>query len=186
MANNTPSPWTVVNEYTKTVVTVGAGFLAFTVTFSSQLFDPKTIDLFPLLLLVFSWFSLVFSIACALRAAGRLTSYLIDPTQDTRKFILPANIAYVSLLIAAFVYFIFAITATFSRDINSEPYLAEKCARRYFAYSDSVQSTNATMRKAIWDNVSARWQFMYVGIKDTAFIDVDPKKMTVTRFQRLP
>lgn len=183
MSNNTPSPWTIVNDYSKTVVTIAAGFLAFTVTFSEKLYEPRYYDGAPIFLLL-CWFFLVLSIATALFAAGRLTGYLRDQSTGTTSFILSSNIAYFSLLVAATLFFVFAITSAHTRDANVESFLAEKTARNYVAKFDPVLSQTIMVNKTAWNETCGSWEFVY-GAKDQSIIVVvDPKQMKVKTFQR--
>jgi len=69
-----PHRWTVVNDYTKTAITLASGLLAITVTFSGQLIEAK--NRLSLILLLISWIFLVGAIASALLAAAYLSVYL--------------------------------------------------------------------------------------------------------------
>ncbi|NGZ11351.1 MAG: hypothetical protein CV088_18600 [Nitrospira sp. LK70] len=74
-----PSPWSIVLDYSKTVITVATGLLTFTGTFSSKLYDGAD----PPGSLIAAWVLLLLSMAFCLYAIGRLTGYLIQKENNS-------------------------------------------------------------------------------------------------------
>ncbi len=74
-----PSPWSIVLDYSKTVITVATGLLTFTGTFSSKLYDGAH----PPCTLIAAWVLLLLSIAFSLYAIGRLTGYLMQKENNS-------------------------------------------------------------------------------------------------------
>jgi hypothetical protein len=181
LAHKDPSPWEILNDYSKTVVAVAAGFLAFTVTFSDKLIGAGN-PVPPSLLLC--WLLLVASIGLALFAVGRLTGYLRNPDKNVRSFLLPSNGSYFLLGFAAFAFFYFAVTALKSNEPNAESISAEQSAHRYLSQMDSAFCVSSSVKAISWNDVTARWEFLYRTRTDSAFIAVDPKTMKVTRFRK--
>ena len=105
--DNNPSPWTVVNDYTKTVITVAAALLAFTGTFSTS----DRMAAAPVWLLFLSWILLVVAIAASLFSVGRLTGFLKNG-KGSYSCLLAANISYFALFAAVLAFLLFAIIAT--------------------------------------------------------------------------
>lgn len=107
-SDRTPSPWSVLNDYTKTVVTVAAALLAFTGTFSTA--DRlATAPIWPLLI---CWVLLVLAIAAALYSAGKLTGFLMGGRSSSDVSLLMANFSYFFLFAAVVAFLVFAIMAT--------------------------------------------------------------------------
>jgi outer membrane protein OmpA-like peptidoglycan-associated protein len=71
-----PSRWTVINDYSKTIVTLGAALLGFIATFSDKLQIAQAAQSSQNIILVLVIFFLVAAIGCALLVPGRLEKYL--------------------------------------------------------------------------------------------------------------
>lgn len=106
-SDNDPSPWTVVNDYTKTVITVAAALLAFTGTFSTS----DRMAAAPVWPLFLCWILLVIAIAAALFSVGRLTGFLKNG-KGSYTCLLAANISYFALFAAVLAFLAFAMMAT--------------------------------------------------------------------------
>ena len=167
---NAFSPWTVVNDYTKTVVTVASAFLAFTVTFYSQISDNG-----PRWLLLLTWAMLVAAVAAALYSAGRLTSHLQSSRISVNPALLFANIAYFALFLGVASFFVYALLGTRENDRNSESQRAVDTATRYVAVIDSAYSRNLRVRHVAWDSGTDRWLIQVVSGKDSVGITVNSR-----------
>lgn len=177
-----PSPWTIVNEYSKTVIAVAAGFLAFTITFSTQLYDPKTVDHIPILLLL-TWLFLVLTIGAALFAAARLAGYLQDNINGTTGFLFLSNVAYYLLVLATTSFFAFAISSVGKKDPNSDSLKAKAVAEDYIRAVDSTFGGQIRFSHLRWIDQSSKWEFSYKLQKESLQVSVDPNKMKVIEFR---
>lgn len=102
-----PSPWTIVNDYTKTVVTLASALLAFTGTFSTS----ERMAAAPRWPLFFCWGLLALAIAAALYSAGRLTGVL-KYRRGAYCCLLAANLSYFFLFGGILFFLLFAVLAT--------------------------------------------------------------------------
>jgi flagellar motor protein MotB len=118
-----PSPWTVVNDYTKTVVTLASALLAFTGTFSTS--DRMAAG--PRCPLFLSWIALSIAIAAALYSAGQLTRVL-KSGKGAYCCLLCANISYFALFAGIILFLIFAVLATEKQTIPPPPVAATAAA----------------------------------------------------------
>jgi hypothetical protein len=71
-----PSRWTVINDYSKTMVALNAALLGFIATFSDKLQVGQSSLSFQNTFLILAFLSLVVSIGCALLVPGQLDTYL--------------------------------------------------------------------------------------------------------------
>ena len=97
------NPWTLMHDYSKTVVTLASSILALTVTFGNSLAG-KSPTTGMLTLLVLSWFFLIVTIAAALYVAGRLIGYLRGVRQSPAPAPFLCNVSYFSLFLALFFF----------------------------------------------------------------------------------
>ena len=106
-AASSPSPWEIVNDYTKTVVTVAAAFLAFTGTFATN----DRLAAAPVWPLISCWTFLILAIAAALFSVGRLTGFLRGKRSSPTQCLVSANLSYFSLFLAVVAFMYFAVLA---------------------------------------------------------------------------
>lgn len=188
-----PSPWVVVNDYTKTVVTLSAAFLAFTGTFASSFLSSSRG--FPWWggMLILTWVFLVTAIASALYAAGGLTNHLralerpqnqSKPVQSVAAFILPANISYVAFLLASGLFLIAVLGRSFPQDPNVESQEAVALAHRYVTDLDSVWATGARLKRIQWVSNTSEWEIILEAVGDSVQVRLDPVQMRIVRFNR--
>jgi hypothetical protein len=93
-----PNPWDVLNDYSKTVITLSSGLLVITVTFLDRLLKTK-IDPGLALLVILVWGCLILSIIAGLLAAAFTINFLKNNTRDHHA-ILMANAAFFLLVLA--------------------------------------------------------------------------------------
>lgn len=176
-----PSPWSLLNEYTQTVITLAAGVLAFTATFSGQFFH----DAGSPTLLFASWALLVVAIAASLYSAARLTNFLQSGRDGTRKqAIFCANAAYFALFFAIVLFFVFAFQTTRHREPNEDSVRAVATARGYLARLDTGLVHRSRLGTVAWNGAAQTWEVTFVGPRDTAAVTVDPTTQRVTRYHR--
>ena len=175
-----PSPWAIVNDYTKTMVTVASALLAFTGTFAAtgrSTYAPKQ-------LLVLSWVLLVLSIAAALFSAGRLTGFLAGRRRDDAAFLLPANLSYFSFFGAVLAFLAFAYLDISQRDPNRESLQAAETARGHLTALDSTVR-NPILREVIWNPVGSVWETYWQVTGEQFLVAVQPEGLKVVRVARL-
>ena len=114
--SDAPHRWSIINDYSKTVITLASGLLAVTVTFSSQLLGAQG-SFGLIILLIISWLLLVAAIGFALAAAAYLSVHLglagktvlnerEEKKRDDRakKCLICSTLSFYSLLSAAAVF----------------------------------------------------------------------------------
>lgn len=102
------SPWAVINDYTKTVITLATSILAFTITFAEKLTGPYPSTELKWLLGA-TWTVLVLSIIFGLWTAARLSNHLRGK-EDSNACILSSNITFFLLVIAASLFIVIGLT----------------------------------------------------------------------------
>ena len=102
-----PSPWAIVNDYTKTVITLASALLAVTITFSGQILSAA--GAWQRLFLGIAWLCLLISIAAGVAAEAYLTTYLRNKATSDSCLAVSA-VAYFSLIVAAFFFVACAFT----------------------------------------------------------------------------
>ena len=90
---------TVTNDYSKTIITLSAAFLAFTVTFWKEILPPEAYDNW-YLLLVLVWCLLLIAIGAALLSAGLLVRVLLGEDKNSL-LMFSANFSYCCFGLAA-------------------------------------------------------------------------------------
>jgi hypothetical protein len=100
-----PSPWTVISDFAKTVITLGSALLALSVTFSTN-FIGKSTDSAQLKLLFVSWGLLLLTIALGVVTLGFVINYLRSGTRDSLA-VFCANSSFYALLASAVAFGIF-------------------------------------------------------------------------------
>jgi hypothetical protein len=177
-----PSPWGIVNDYSKTVVATAAAFLAFTATFSSQ-FIGRTQDQWLYWCLIGAWLLLVAAIGASFFTFGRLTGFLRKPGSDERKFLFPANVSFFCLLAATALFFVAAIR-TVGTDPKEEASVAREVAESFLAEVDSDSFGQTELALVEWNGVAAEWNLMFASNTDTAWVAVEARRMVVSQFRR--
>ena len=114
-AASSPSPWEIVNDYTKTVVTVAAAFLAFTGTFATN----DRLAAAPVWPLICCWTFLILAIAAALFSVGRLTGFLRGKRSSPTQCLVFANLSYFSLFLAVVAFMYFAVLAITQKQVGA-------------------------------------------------------------------
>ena len=173
-----PSPWTVVNGYTKTVVSVASAFLAFTATFYSNIGKGG-----PYWLLLGAWGLFVVAVAAALYSAARLTSHLRDEKIPPTEALLFSNIASFALFAGVVAFFAYALVAGWARDVNSESKRAVLVATTYASTFEPAFTKEARIAQVAWDAATERWVVTVVAATVIARVAVAPDG-TVRDYQR--
>jgi hypothetical protein len=107
-----PSAWTIVNDYSKTAITLATGFLGLTITFQGQLTSGHS-TFFERALLAGTWTCLVISIAFGLLVTGRLSGFLQNA--GTAWWVLCwCNLSFLMLFLAAGMFLWFACLRLYS------------------------------------------------------------------------
>jgi hypothetical protein len=97
--DNAPNPWSIVHEYSKTVVTLSSALLAITVTFSEKILSPTT-RFEQRALLIAIWGSLLLAIIASLLSSAKLSNFL-RYGHHANRCIRFSNIAFFFLTAAA-------------------------------------------------------------------------------------
>lgn len=183
MAEKDLGPWSVVNDYTKTVVTLAAAILAFTAAFASRVTVISN-EVWISYVLYFAWLLLVVSIAAALFSAGRLTGYLSGNTTTPKSFLLWANISYFALFGAVLTFFVFAIATTATLSPNVESINAVKTAKDYAERVEPSFAGQVVLQEVTWNPNSSQWTVRLEAGTASFSVTVDPNAMKVTRFAK--
>jgi len=96
--DNRPNPWAVMNDFTKTVITLSSGLLVITVTFLNQLLK-SNVEASAGIILAGMWVSLILSMLAGLLAAAFTINYLKYGKRGNLA-IFAANTAFFLLLLA--------------------------------------------------------------------------------------
>jgi outer membrane protein OmpA-like peptidoglycan-associated protein len=153
LTGEAPSPWTVINDYSKTVVTLGSALLAVTVTFSGTILG-KFNSTFQLCFLIAAWLFLVIVIAFALKSIQHLINYLrVGQPQNANKSIFYANAAFGALVVSGACLLVvggyYGMQTLSSLPARDSPATVEKTV--------SAMLTIAGMQKSSWVLESLNW-----------------------------
>ena len=101
---NPPSPWTAIDGFTKTIVTLASALLGLTVTFASQLVGQT--DNMTRGALYIAWGLCAFCVISGVLSHGFVVAYLKEDKRD-KLAVLFANISFWALVLAVigFIYF---------------------------------------------------------------------------------
>lgn len=105
-----PSPWTVLSEFSKGIVTLSSAIFALTATFSGNLLGKPNGSIY-LWILLLSWACLAFSIWSAATCHAFLVNYLRDDTDvvSRGRAIWRANASHITMLLGLLLFAAFAI-----------------------------------------------------------------------------
>lgn len=173
------SPWDIVNDYIKTVITIATAFLAFTGTFITLGKAPFWLSLAMLL----CWSMLFVTIFCALWAAGGLTNYLRKPETGHRSCLAFANASYITLAIAMLFFVLFTLGTYFHYQPNSEAFSAMESARIYLEKVAPQMEQKAMVQEMIWNTDKNVWEITWSDGISSSLTEVDPASMRVIKYQ---
>jgi len=154
-AEEKPSAWGVLHEYTKTVVTLATGILAFTITFMGKLIgsDPSVL-VRPLL--IATWAILMLAILFGLLAAAGLANYLRGK-QNANTSLFCANAAFFLLVLAAVLFVALGVVQLGQKDSLGQ--------RIQNAESEAKTACKATgtwdLRSLVWEEKAQTYQIEY-------------------------
>lgn len=181
-----PSPWSVINDYSKTIITVASGFLAITVTFSGQIIG-KNSNFVTIALLTITWLLLVVAVALAVAAAGFLVNYLKKGV-NKEICIFCNNAAFYALVFAGVSFLIFGfitllpsnqgwdMKASIENTLANMPTISGKTGTKWMIQSlNWDRSTNIYQMIVVEDNSLNRF---------SVFVDTSQKR--ITKFEKLP
>jgi len=156
---NAPSAWTVINEYSKTIIAVAAGFLALTVTFCGQLLHPFSRG-YPLWSLLACWILLVLVIASSLLSAAFLSNYLRNKG-NPNLCIFFCNVAFFALFLAALFFLIFAISAVRIKNRLTGPSEAVTKSLSFVERNDPLKSVDWWLTSLEWNETKKQWDLTF-------------------------
>jgi len=153
--DNTPSPWEIIQDYTKTVITLATAILAFTITFATKLTGPAP-DFYMKLLIALTWSVLVLAIIFGLWAAARLTNFLRGK-QTANACLFASNIAFFLLVLAGIMFVLIGIRHISSgSDLSIKIDSAEKEAKVITKSQDPWK-----MLSLHWNKKSENYEITY-------------------------
>lgn len=114
--DDAPSGWFVLNDFTKTIVTLSSALFALSVTFSANLLG-KTTAQYQIILLVASWVGLALSIAFGVASQGFLINYLREGRNGAAA-VACANLSFLLVACSVLLFLAFGL-ATFNETRNS-------------------------------------------------------------------
>lgn len=153
--NNNPSPWEIVQGYTKTVISLSTAILAFTITFATKLTGP-TPDFYMKLLITSTWSVLVLAIIFGLWAAAKLTNFLRGK-QEANPCLLASNIAFFLIVLAGIMFVLIGI-----QHISSGSKLSQKIANAEKEAKFITKSQDSwKMLSLYWNKKSERYEMIY-------------------------
>lgn len=97
------NPWSVVNDFSKTIVTLAASILAVSAAFASNILG-GTPSRWLVFLVLGSWFFLILTIAFSVYATGALTSYLRGTEPKSWPVSLFSNLSFIALVVALILF----------------------------------------------------------------------------------
>ncbi|ANB74986.1 hypothetical protein AYM40_21365 [Paraburkholderia phytofirmans OLGA172] len=114
--DDAPSGWFVLNDFTKTIITLSSALFALSVTFSANLLGKTTAE-YQIVLLVASWVGLALSIAFGVASQGLLINYL-RVGKNGGATVGCANLSFLLVSVSVLLFLAFAL-ATFNGAGNS-------------------------------------------------------------------
>lgn len=109
--DDAPSGWFVLNDFTKTIITLSSALFALSVTFSANLLGKTTAE-YQIMLLVLSWVGLALSIALGVASQGFLINYLREG-KNGGAAVGCANVSFLLVAVSVLLFLAFAL-ATFN------------------------------------------------------------------------
>ena len=97
------NPVSVMNDFSKTVITLASSILAATVAFAGSVLGSHP-TIFLMSCLVVSWAALILSIVCGMLVAASLTNYVRGTKPDFRRGTIAGNLSFFLLLLALVSY----------------------------------------------------------------------------------
>lgn len=155
-----PSAWTVLNDFSKTIITLSTALFALSATFSANLIG-KTTSTYQVVILLVSWSALALSIAASVASQGFLINYLQDGRNRTAA-VFCANASF-DLMAGAVLLFVFFGMVTFRdgasqpKDVLSNIDRAREVARQ----TAGLQMSDLTMESAEWESKSQSFQYLF-------------------------
>lgn len=180
-----PNPWSIVNDYSKTVITIASGFLAVTVSFSSQLIG-RDRNYGAIVALIVTWSLLVLAVALGVAAAALLVNYLRRGTH-LAACIRCSNLAFYALLAAGMSFLIFGVITLVS---NQQPWDMNTAINETLK-NMPVISGNRTGKWAIqsfnWDDSTNTYQMVITDSNTTNrfSIIIDAVQRRIAKFEKL-
>lgn len=178
-----PSQWTVLNEYSKTIITLASGLLAVTVTFSSQLIS-KSSDSTSNFLLIATWVVLVSSIIFGVLTAAYIIQYLRN-NREGGKAITFANLSYLTLVLAGGLFLSFGIYVISSDKTWDAVTSIEQALKKMPSLAGTGES-KWVIQSMQWDENSKTYQLLITGDRtaERFAVTVDPAKNNITKFEK--
>ncbi len=189
--NNKPNPWGVINDYSKTVITLATGFLALTITFSGHLLgrqNPRGL----LCLLIGCWVLLVFAIICGLLAAAFLSNFLRGK-RSSKLLMLCSNAAFFSLMGAGVLFLIFGAVQVSTQTIELD---ATKAIEQVHDIAPIIYKNVDgywEVESLIWDDTKEEWKSVISfssfsdekKTKNKFLVIIDAKRCKIIKFSKI-
>lgn len=162
----------VINDYTKTVITLASGLLAVTVTFSGQLLGTQS--LMPLIFLFVSWILLVAAIAFALITAAYTSVYLglaakenLDQKEKAKKksrferSISFCSYSFYCLLLAAIIFVGIGAARIFSHPKECSEAAAARQGREFVSSVHGAPPDKLFIESLDWDSSANTYTLVF-------------------------
>ena len=186
-----PNPWSIIHEYSKTVITLATGFLAITVTFSGYLLE-DIYSPYNVYLLAVCWIFLVLAIICGLLAAVFLSGFL-RKKMNPNKCILCSNAAFYLLMSAGVVFLLFGIGQISNYPKNLDATAALKKTLNFTASVYNDVESEWGVESLILDSLTEEWRAVISSltiskekiITNKFSVIIDAKQGKIVKFQKI-
>jgi hypothetical protein len=176
------SPWDLLAEFSKTIVSLSSGLLAVTVTFSTSFLKGNNSGL-AVIFLAFAWLFLIASTILALMAAAGVINFLRGKDKEQRS-ILYNNCAFFALAAAGALF----VAAGISQTSHGEKPTAGEIAKSALSLVPSLAgdvSNDWVVKSLTWNNKRQTYDLTLrhesLGIEYSMFIEADRGRVVEAR-----
>lgn len=143
-----PNPWSLIKEYSQSVITLASALLAISVTFSATFI--ANINNRDKIFLIISWCCLVSVIAFGVASMGFLSSYLKNGKKGNSS-IFCANTAFIGLLISGIFFLIFGWRIVYNNTNVSKYNLSVQKTLESMPKISGIQNSKWLLKSLTWN-----------------------------------
>ncbi len=180
-----PSQWNIINDYSKTIITLASGLLAVTATFSGQL-TGKSSDRWSTGLLIGTWILLVLTIFSGVLTTVFVIQFLRN-NRDGKYAILFANGSYLTLGLAGILFLAFGIyTITLPSKGWDAATAVEQVLKKMPEFTGTTDA-KWNLQSLQWDESSKTYKLLIEGDRtaDKFRIEVEPTYTRIIKVEKL-